>query len=385
MKLVTFFLCGILAFFISGCGRSECSGIKIGLNVELTGESPAVGASCKNAASLFVEQVNATGGIQVGDKKIPLQLLVGDNADKPDQAVSVAQRLIGGDHVLAMVGPNVSACAIPASEIAESLQCLMISPWSTNPKTTRTDTGASKRYVFRACFTERFEVNALTNFAFATLKAKRVAILYDVASEHPNTVATLFREVFKKRGGTITAFETYTTGDRDFSAQLTKIKASQPDLILLPAYYNDVALITQQARQLGLNQQLLGSDAWSTPEIIKLAGKNVEGAYFSNHYSTQLATPIARKFMSEYTAQFGQEPDDIAALTYDTFHLLAEAIQTAGKLDRSAVRDAFSKIRDYEGITGSLHFEPGSGDPVKSVVILRIQNGKFVWVTNVKP
>jgi len=206
-----------------------------------------------------------------------------------------------------------------------------------------------------------------------------------MASEHPNTVANLFREEFTKGGGTITAFETYTTGDRDFSAQLTKIKASQPELILLPAYYYDVSLIAKQARQLGLNQQLLGSNAWSTPQIIALAGKSVEGSYFSNHYSTQVPTPVAKKFMSDYVARFGQEPDDVAALTYDSFQLLTKAIEIAGKLDRTAIRDAFYRIQGYHGVTGVIQFQPGSGDPVKSVVILKIQNGKFVWISNVSP
>jgi len=385
MRISIAFIVGALALGITGCGPSASSGIKIGLNAELTGESPAVGASCKNAALLFTEQVNATGGIQVGDKKIPLKLVIGDNGGKADQSASVAQKLVSQDNVLAIVGPNVSTCAIPASEVTESLQCLMVSPWSSNPKTTETTTGKSKHYIFRACCTDPFEIKAVTKFALNQLKSKRAAVLYDVASETPNTQANIFRQEFEKGGGTITAFETYSTGDRDFSAQLTKIKASQPDLIFFPAYYNDVALIAQQARRMGLNQQFLGADTWSTPEIITLAGKNVEGAYFCNHYSTEISTPVAQKFMSDYTAKFGQKPDDIAALTYDTFQLLAQAISAAGKLDRAAIRDAFSQIRSYQGITGFMRFEPGSGNPVKSAVILHIQDGKFVWVCNAAP
>jgi len=366
------------------CSHPERPGIKIGLNVELTGENPAIGTSCKNAASLFVEQINARGGCQVRDGKLPFRLIIGDNGGKPDRAASVAQKLIAQDEVCAMVGPNMSACAIPASEIAESLHCIMISPWSTNPKTTRTISGDPKKYVFRTCFTDPFEISIIAKFALNYLKAKRAAVFYDVASESPNTQAGLFREAFEKGGGTIVAYETYTTGDRDFSAQLTKIKASQPDLIFLPAYYNDVSLITQQARQLGIQQRFLGSDAWSTPQIISLAGKNIEGSYFCNHYSTQIPTPVAQKFVRAYKAKFGYEPDDVAALTYDTFHLLAKAIQTAGRLDRSAIRDAFAQI-GHQGVTGSIQFKPGSGDPLKSAVMLQIQNGKFVWISNAEP
>ncbi|HEY5792142.1 MAG TPA: ABC transporter substrate-binding protein [Chthoniobacterales bacterium] len=371
---------------LASCGPSGPAGVKIGLNVELTGEMPAVGASSKNAAELFVEQANAAGGVPVGDKAHPIQLSVGDNAAKADQAAAIAQRLISQDGVIAMVGPNASACAIPASEIAEALKCPMVTPWSTNPKTTVDSvSGKSKQYVFRACFIDTFQAVVLAKFAGNDLKAKRVAVLYDVASEAPNGQATLFKKTFEADGGQIVAFETYTTGDRDFSAQLTKIRETEPDLIFLPAYYNDVPLVAQQARRLGITVPFLGSDAWSSPEIIKLGGADIDGSYFCNHYSTQIATPAAQKFVADYSAKYGQAPDDVAALTYDAFGLLVEAIKHAGVLDRQAVRDALAKIPSYEGVTGTMRFEPGSGDPIKSAVVLQIKDGKFVWVANAKP
>lgn len=377
-------VCAVIA--MAGCGPSAPAGVKIGLNVELTGEMPAVGASSKNAAELFVEQTNTAGGVTVGDKPLLIQLSVGDNAAKADQAAAIAQRLISQDNVVAMVGPNASACAIPASEIAESLKCLMITPWSTNPKTTLDAiTGKPKQYVFRACFIDTFQAVVLAKFATNNLKAKKVAILYDVASEAPNGQATLFKKTFEADGGQIVAFETYTTGDRDFSAQLTKIRETQPDLIFLPAYYNDVPLVAQQARRLGITVPFLGSDAWSSPEIIKLGGADIDGSYFCNHYSTEIATPTAQKFVADYTAKYGQAPDDVAALTYDTFGLLTQAIKDAGSLDRQAVRDALAKITSYDGVTGTMSFTPGSGDPIKSAVMLQIKDGKFVWVANAKP
>jgi len=370
---------------LAGCGDSTPSA-KIGLNVELTGEMPAVGASAKNAAELYAEQVNAAGGLDVGGQKFPVKLVIADNAAKADQASAVAQRLIAQDNVLAMVGPNASSCAIPASSIAEALKCPMISPWSTNPKTTlNSDGNGSKQYVFRACFTDTFQARVLAKFVMNNLKAQNAAVLYDVASEAPNGQANLFRETFEKDGGKIVAFETYTTGDRDFSAQLTKIKAANPDVIFLPAYYNDAPLIAQQARRLGITVPFVGSDAWSSPEIIKLGGTDIEGSYFCNHYSTDIATPVAQKFMADYQAKYNQAPDDVAALTYDAMGFLGEAIKNAGKLDRQAVRDALSKIAKFDGVTGSLQFQPGSGDPIKSAVILQIKDGKFVWVANGAP
>lgn len=387
MKHFLRFGLGLLALAIfPGCGPAGSEGVKIGLNVELTGEMPAVGASSKNAAELFVEQINAAGGISIGDKTLPLKLFIADNAAKADQAAAAAQRLISQDGVVAMVGPNASACAIPASEIAESLKCPMVTPWSTNPKTTlNSTTGKPKDYVFRACFTDNFQAIVLAKFATNHLKAKKVAVLYDVASEAPNGQATLFKKTFEADGGQVVAFETYTTGDRDFSAQLTKIRETEPDLIFLPAYYNDVPLVAQQARRLGITVPFLGSDAWSSPEIIKLGGTDIDGSYFCNHYSTEIATPTAQKFMKDYEAKYGQLPDDVAALTYDTFGLLVEAIKSAGSLDRQAVRDALAKIPSYAGVTGTMRFEPGSGDPIKSAVMLQIKDGKFVWVANAQP
>lgn len=369
-----------------GCGEGGKPSAKIGLNTELTGEMPAVGASSKNAAELFVSQLNAAGGVKVGDKTVPIVLAIGDNGAKADQAAGVAQRLITQENVLAMIGPDASACAIPAADIAESDKCPMISPWSTNPKTTiDPSTGKSKNYVFRACFIDTFQAQVLAKFVLNNLKAKTAAVLYDSSSEAPNGQANLFKETFEKNGGQVVGFETYTTGDKDFSAQLTKIKAANPEVIFLPAYYNDVPLIAQQARNLGITAQFVGSDAWSSPELIKLGGPAIEGSFFCNHYSTQIATPVAQKFMADYKAKYGQEPDDVAALTYDAFGLLVQAISDAGQLDRQAIRDALAKIPKYDGITGTMQFKPGSGDPIKSAVILQVKDGKFTWVANAQP
>ncbi len=384
MKIFQSLLAGLTLAVLAGCGDGG-HGIKIGLNAELTGEMPAVGASSKNAAEMFVSEINAAGGLEVSGTKTPINLIVADNGAKADQARTVAQRLISQDEVVAMVGPNASSCAIPASIVAETFKCPMISPWSTNPKTTMDDEGKPKDYVFRACFIDTFQAQVLAKFVLNNLKAKTAAVLYDVASEAPNGQANLFKETFEKNGGQVVAFETYTTGDRDFSAQLTKIKAANPEVIFLPAYYNDAAGITRQARQQGITAQFVGSDAWSSPEIIKLGGTDIEGSYFCNHYSTEIATPIAQKFVADYTAKYGQAPDDVAALTYDAMGLVVQAIKEAGKIDRQAVRDALAKIAKYDGVTGTMQFKPGSGDPIKSAVILQIKDGKFVWVANGQP
>ncbi len=371
---------------LTSCQPSKPS-VKIGINAELTGEMPAVGTSCKQAAELFIEQINKSGGIAVGGTKLPVQLSVVDNSCKADQSAAAAQRLISQEGVLVMVGPDASSCAIPASEISESLGCLMISPWSTNPKTTTdSTTGKPKKNVFRACFTDRFESPVLAAFATKNLHAKTAAVLYDVSSEAPTSQSTLFKEAFEKAGGKVVSMETYSTGDRDFSAQLTKIRESSPDIIYLPAPYNDTPLIAAQARQLGIKAPFLGSDAWSSPDIIKLdTGKNLEGSYFCNHYSTEAATPKAKQFIADYTARFGNAPDDVAALTFDAMTLAANSIAKAGKVDRSAVRDVMASTRDFDGVTGHFIYPEGTRDPVKSAVIMQIKDGGFHWVSTVEP
>jgi len=360
--------------------------IKIGVIAELTGDMPAVGASCKQAALMAVDEVNGAGGLKLGGGAYTIDLQIEDNVAKSDQSALAAQKLIAQDRVLAIIGPNASLGAVPASAIAEGGKTVMITPWSTNPKTTRDmRTGRSKRYVFRACYTDTFEGHVLAMFVLNQLKLKRAAALYDVASEAPTSQSELFRRIFTENGGVITAFETYTTGDRDFSAQLTKIKASNPDIIFLPSYYNDVPLVVTQAKRLGITVPFLGSDAWSSPQLITLSQGAVEGYYFANHYAADIATPAAQKFIKAYKERYKTLPDDVAALTYDAFGLLFQALKQVDKPDREALRNAMSKISNYEGVTGNMRFEEGSGDPIKSAVILQVKDGRFVWFANANP
>ena len=241
----------LFAFLISGCGSDDSSKIKIGLIAELTGDVPAVGTSCKNAAEMAVQEINDAGGIQVGEKKYNVKLIIEDNAGKADQSASSAQKLITQQKVTAIVGPNASRYVLPAAEIAESGKVVLITPWSTAPKATLdSKTGASKKYVFRSCFIDPFQGGVLAKFTLENLKLKKAAVLYDVASEYNKGIAEIFKEVYEKNGGKVVAFETYTTNDKDFSSQLTKIKKAAPDIIFLPNYYSEVPLQIQQAKRL---------------------------------------------------------------------------------------------------------------------------------------
>jgi len=381
-----FVLCiGVSSILVAG-GKAEAPTIRVGVVAELTGDIPAVGASCKNAAEMAVKEVNDAGGLEVGVNKYKVDLFIEDNAGKADQSASAAQKLITQNNVVAIIGPNASRYAIPASEIAESSKVVLITPWSTNPKTTLdARTGAPKKYVFRSCFIDPFQGRVVAKFALDNLKAKKAAVLYDVASEYNKGIAEFFKKTFEEIGGQVVAFETYTTGDKDFSAQLTKIKETNPDVIFLPNYYSEVPLQIQQAHRLGITTPFLGSDSWGSADLLKLGGQDLEGYYFSTHYAADAATPIATKFIAAYKAKYSSTPDDVAALTYDAFGLLWTALKNAGKVDRQAVRDALAKVPQYEGVTGNMKFQEGSGDPIKSAVILQIKNGQFVWFANANP
>lgn len=376
----------IMSMALVGCKSSAELTIPIGLNAELTGGLPVVGASCKNAALLAVKEVNDAGGLDIGGKKYQIKLFIEDNGYKADQSVAVSQKLISQDNVVAIIGPNASVMAVPASEIAESSKVLMISPWSTNPNTTiDSKTGQPKKYVFRACFIDTFQAKVDAKFAMEKLGAKRVAILYDVANDAFVGQSKFFKETFEQMGGTIVAFETYTSGDKDFSAQFTKIKQSNPDLIFLPSMYNEAPIQIKQAHALGITVPFLGTDGWTSEEMIKLGGKDVEGCYFSGHYAPDIATPVAQKFINTYKTAYGTVPDDVAALAYDSFGLLFQALKTAGKVDRQAVHAALATTSAYQGVTGTIQFKEGSGDPIKSAVMLQIKDGKFVYYSTAQP
>ena len=267
-----------------------------------------------------------------------------------------------------------------ASQVAEDRKVPMISPWSTNPKTT-----AGKRWVFRACFTDAFEGHVLAKFATGYLRATKAAVLYDPGSEAPRSQAELFKKDFEEAGGKAVAFETYKTGEKEFASQLGRIKAASPDLVFLPSYYNEVPLQLQQAHKLGITVPFLGSDNWSSPELVKLSGADAEGATFCNHYSPEARVDAVAKFVTQYRNKYGQTPDDVAALTYDSFKLLAKALSSAASPDREAIRSALSKIREFEGVTGKMTFKEGSGDPVKSAVMMKVEGGKPTFITNIDP
>lgn len=380
-----------LSVVLGACGAAApvtAPTIKIGINAELTGDIPKVGEATKFAAEMWLEDINAAGGLDVGGQKYPVELVIEDNEAKAESATAVNTKLIDQDDVLLIVGPQASKQAVPAGEVANNKQTLMISPWSTNPNTT-----LGRPYVFRTPFLDPFQGPVLANFATEEFGFTKAAVLYDVASDYPKGLAEFFQKGWEELHGpgSVVAFESFTTKDTDFSAQLTKIKESGAEFIFAPQYYNEVALIVQQAGELGWDGPILGSDSWGSAELMNLCGDPCKGLFFSTHYAAAGATGKTKEFIDRYNEKHGYVPDDVGALTWDTMLLAQKAIQDCGTLtgdiavDRTCVRDAMAKIQNFEGITGKMTFTE-EGDPIKCAVIVRINDaGEFEFYKQVCP
>ena len=362
--------------------------IKIGVNAPITGDIPKVGEGTKFAAQMWLEDIKAAGGLKVGGQTYKVELVIEDNESKAESAVKANTKMITVDEVLAIVGPQASKQAVPAGEVANNYKTPMISPWSTNPDTTK-----DRPFVFRACFLDPFQGPVVANFVKKEYGFKKAAVLYDVASDYPKGLAEFFKAAWEKLNGpgSVVAYESFTTKDTDFSSQLTKISKSGADFLFTPQYYNEVALIVQQAHQLGFNKPIVGSDSWGSAETVKLCGKDCYGLFFSTHYAAAGAKGATKAFIDRYNKKYGYIPDDVAALTWDAMGIVQKAIQDCGKLsgdikkDRQAVKDAMSKIKKFDGITGAMDFSQGN-DPSKCAVVVRISDkGEFEFYNSVCP
>jgi branched-chain amino acid transport system substrate-binding protein len=359
--------------------------INIGFDIPLTGDNPDVGASSKNAAEMYLKN-NPT--IDVGGKTYALNFIYEDNEYKAESAVKAMTKLITVDNVLGVIGPQSSSQAVPAGEVANNSATPMISPWSTNPNTT-----LDRPYVFRGCFLDPFQGPVAADFATEELGAKTAAVLYDIAADYPKGLAEFFKAAFEALHGkgSVVAFESFTTGDKDFSAQMTNIVASGADVLFVPQYYSEVPLIVQSAKEMGWNKPILGSDSWGGGDLMGLCGDACKGYYFSTHYAAAGAKGATKDFIDAYKAAYGKTPDDVAALTWDSLGLMIQAIKETGALsgdiatDRTKVKDALAAIKNFPGITGEMTFTK-EGDPKKCAVIVKINDaGQFEFYKSVCP
>ena len=387
-RLVFLVACLVICLVFAPSIWSRSKTIKIGINAPMTGDIPKVGEGSKFAGQMWLEDINKAGGLKVGNKKYKVELIIEDNESKAESAVKAATKLIVEDEVLAIVGPQSSKQAVPAGSVANVYKTPMISPWSTNPDTTK-----DRPFVFRGCFLDPFQGPVLANFITQEFHFTKAAVLYDVASDYPKGLAEFFKEAWEKLHGpsSVVAYESFTTKDTDFSSQLTKINRSGAEVLFTPQYYNEVALIVQQAHELGWNKPIVGSDSWGSAETVKLCGKDCYGLFFSTHYAAAGATGATKAFIDRYNKTYGYVPDDVGALTWDSLRLVQQAIENCGEItgkiekDRKCVRDALAKIKAFDGITGKMTFTE-EGDPLKCAVVVRISDkGEFEFFKSVCP
>jgi branched-chain amino acid transport system substrate-binding protein len=369
---------------VMGCKKNDT--IKIGFNIPLTGDSPKIGEGARFAAELIKKDINAAGGLEVKGKKYLLDFIYVDNELKPESAVQAALRLIEQDRVLAVMGPCGSGRAIPAGQVNNENRTPMVSPWATNPAVT-----LNRPYVFRACILDPVQAPAAVKFAGTQFpQAKKTAILYNLDDDYSKTLAELFRDSWTKTNGasSVVAFESFGQKDQDFSVQLTRIISAGADILYLPDYYNHIALIVPQAKDLGWgNKPVLGSDSWGSADLWTLSKGSVQGYYFTTHYAAAGAVGNTKAFIDRYKAAYNYTPDDVAALSYDSTRIILQAIQTAGlsgdlAKDRQAITNAIAGMKDFDGITGKMTFD-ANGDPAKPAVVVRVNDsGEFEYVTS---
>ena len=376
-----------MSIALTGCGGGEkakpaaqTNEIKIGGNVEMTGGVANYGNQALSGMKLAFKQVNEAGGV-LGKK---INLVLADNKSEPAEAANATTKLITQDKVSIVMGPIVSSNVLATVKIAEDNKVVVMTPTGTNEKIT-VDNGKVRPFAFRACFIDPFQGRVMANYATKSLKAKTAVIYIDSSSDYSKGVAAAFEETFVKNGGKVAGKEAFLQKDQDFKATLTKIKAMNADIVFIPAYYEEVGKIVKQARELGINQPLLGTDGWDNPKVVEIAGAAaLNNTFFSNHYSSQDSDPNVKKFIDAYKAEYKEEPSSMAALGYDAAMIVIDAIKRANTTDAAKVKEAMEQTKNLQVSTGIVTMD-SNHNPIKSAVVIEMKDGKQTFKEKINP
>lgn len=381
-KVISLFLISLLTISLfAGCSQKSAGSsdtIKVGWMGSLTGDQAVWGQCELNTVKMLFEEINAKGGV-LGKK---LEVVGYDTKGDPQEAVNVAKRLTTQDKVVAILGPNASGSAIPIAPVLEAAKVPDIATVATNPKVTVMD-GKVKPYNFRVCFIDPYQGAVAAGYAADILKAKTAAVLYDVGDDYSQGLTQFFEETFTKKGGKIVAKEGFKSGDVDFRPQLSKIKAANPEVIFMPYFFKEVALSSNQARELGITATLMGGDGWPSDQLLQMAKNAVEGSYFVNHLDFN--DPEVQDFKTRYKNKYGKEVELNGYLVHDAVLMFVDALQRAGEPNSEKIAKALEET-NIKGITGTIKIGKDTHNPEgKEAAIIKIVDGNYVFQQKYTP
>jgi branched-chain amino acid transport system substrate-binding protein len=372
-RLIT--LVFLMVFAFTG-GAFAADTVKIGVYLPLTGQMAFGG-------QLELE------GVQMAHKEMPtvlgkkVELFVVDNKSDKVEAANAVKRLIEKEKVVAIIGTYGSSLAMAGGEVAEKAKVPMVGTSCTNPLVTQ-----GKKFSFRVCFIDPFQGAGAATYAYKDLKLKTAALLVDISNDYSVGLASFFTKSFTKLGGQIVANLKYQAGDQDFTAQLTEIASKKPDVLFIPSYFAEGAIIMKQVKELGAKFQVMGGDAMDNPQIVEIGGAAVEGfvhTTFPYDPSMKNMSPMAQKFTDNWKKAFpSKEPNVNAALGYDTYLLVLDAIKRAGKAEPAAITKALAATKGFEGVTGSTTIN-ATHDAEKPVGLVQIKDGKKTYIGSITP
>jgi branched-chain amino acid transport system substrate-binding protein len=343
--------------------------IRIGIFGDMSGATASFGMATYNGVKLAFDEINDAGGIDGRKIKIFLE----DDKGVPEYAKSAVQKLISEKEVHAILGETASSNTLAAAPIAQEARIPMLTPSATNPWVTEVGD-----YIFRACFIDPMQGEAMAKFAFNDLKLRRVAIISDANSNYSKGLSNSFKNTFTRLGGKIVTEQIYLPSDMEFKAQLKTVRKLKPDAIYLSGYYGEVGMIVREARQLKMNMPILGGDGWDSPELWKLGDGALDNTYITNHYADRNPSIAVQNFIKKYKAMYETNPDSLAALGYDAAYMLADAFRRARSTDGKKVRDALAQTKDFSGVTGKTTLN-AERNAIKPVVILKLNTRDNVF------
>ena len=365
---------GALALSSSaGCGKKSDE-ITVGAFLSLSGSDSTFGTDTRDGIELAVEEINAAGGVK--GKKV--KVLYEDDKSTTQEASQKVRQLIDRDKVLAILGEVASSRSLAGGLIANNSKVPMVTPSSTAVEVTQ-----GREWVFRTCFTDEQQGQVAARFVKNDMKKTKVGVFYAAQDTYSSGLARSFRDEFKKLGGEIVVDKGYQKGETNYTTYLNELKATNPEVVFVPNYYNEMVQIARQAKQVGMaGSMFVGGDGWDSANLIEGAGAELEGAYFTNHYAPDVPSPNSKKFLAAFQAKFKHEPSSLSAQGYDATKLLFDAVGRATEVTHEGVRKALAETKDFPGATGMMTMDKNR-NANKPIVVVQIKNKKFAFATQV--